>query len=345
MAWLATSPGFVDTTIRELDLTENCPSKSHTLDRYTVLHSIAAGSLAGMVSCALFHPFDVIRTKIQASSVLPPPPTVSPSSPIAIHRQTVDALDIMRQTFRSGGLYTGLSLPLAAQALYKATIFTTNQVTRSILLDLRTQNGQCRPYLSLFDYFTCGATSGAINALLFVSPVEYVRNQLIIQHSMSVYDKANAFPLMRGPMDVIRNTYHTHGILGLWRGTLMTVARDSVGCGAFFFMFEVGQQHFPLWTGRNREDLINSIASGFLAGFGFWAVALPLDSLKTLEQAGAAPSAREALVLLIQRYGSIGTIRQLYRGWQFGFGRGSPSAAVTLTVYASVYEYIQHYFG
>ena len=352
MAKLATSPGVVDTTIHQFDLTENCvaSSKTYTLDRKVVFNSITAGSIAGMLSCALFHPFDVLRTKMQASIVLPKYSTAT-TYPISIPRDSGTALDILRQTIRSGGLYTGLSLPLAAQALYKATIFTTNQVTRSVLIELKTQEkikrGICTPYqLSLLDYFVCGATSGAINALLFVSPVEFVRNNLIMQHTRTteatmaaINGPPKQFNYKRRPIDVVRNTYNTHGITGLWRGSFLTVARDSLGCGAFFFMYEVGQEYIPLITGKSRGDLMNAIVSGFLAGFGFWAVALPFDTLRTVVQSNAVESVHEALAQLKQRYGSIGTIKQLYRGWQFGLGRGSPSAALTLTVYTSVYDY------
>jgi solute carrier family 25 carnitine/acylcarnitine transporter 20/29 len=339
----ATSPGVVDTTIHQLDLTEHCvsPSNPYTLDRRVVFNSIAAGSVAGMLSCSLFHPFDVLRTKMQ----------------MLVHTEsgtTTTALEIIRKTIRSGGLYTGLSLPLAAQAIYKATIFTSNEITRSTLIELRTQanrkRGNCTPYpLSLLDYFVCGATSGAINALLFVSPVEYIRNQLIVQHSLAadmitMHGVSKQMHYKQSPVDVIRNTYQKYGLGGLWRGSLLTIARDSLGCGGFFLLYEVGQIYIPFLTGRNRGDLINAIGSGFLAGFGFWSLALPLDSLKTMVQTGVAESSHDALGQLLRKYGSVGTVKQLYRGWQFGFGRGSPSAAVTLTAYAYVYEYCTKVF-
>jgi len=360
MAPWATSPGIIDTTIHQLDLAEHCVcplNETNVVDRRIVLNSIAAGSVSGMLSCILFHPLDVLRTKMQASIIGVPPTTsslITSNLNAAKAAASTTALDVIRSTIRSGGLYTGLSLPLAAQAVYKATIFTSNEITRNTLVELRTQinrkKGYCIPYqLSLLDYFVCGATSGAINALLFVSPVEFIRNQLIVQHSLATdvlaitgIPKPVSYKL--SPVDVIRMTYQKNGLRGLWRGSFLTIARDSLGCGAFFLMYEVGQLYIPYWTGRNRGDLINAIGSGFLAGFGFWTLALPIDSLKTIVQAGVAESSRETLGKLLRIYGTMGTIKQLYRGWQFGFGRGSPSAAVTLTAYAYVYEYCNQIF-
>jgi hypothetical protein len=34
-------------------------------------------------------------------------------------------------------------------------------------------------------------------------------------------------------------------------------------------------------------------------------------------------------------------VRQLFRGWQVAYGRGIPSAAITISVYSWVYDELQ----
>lgn len=381
-----------------------------------VRNSIIAGSVAGITSCLIFHPFDVIRTKIQATTNLSPisssstaaaVSTAATSTATSSSREgsaailsstskrigtssstssatTTNAakkvvtkatskykgpIATFKTTLRHGGfksLYTGISLPLAAQAAYKATVMTVNRITKSALLEYKTVEqrkvGIFTPYQFKWnDYFICGAVSGAINACIFVAPVEYVRNQLIHQQTLNAKqvkllaakhggDITLAKKLMKkslqhnrvvmnGPYDVVRRTLKTNGITGLWRGASVTLIRDSIGCGTFFVCFEAGQRYLPSITGKEQGAFVHTIGSGFMAGFGYWLSSLPLDSLKTLVQTGKSSSAMDTIRVLIKRDG-IGGILQLYRGWQLAFSRGSPSAAVTLTTYSTTYDFL-----
>ena len=81
-----------------------------------------------------------------------------------------------------------------------------------------------------------------------------------------------------------------------------------------------------------------------MAGFGYWAISLPLDALKTMVQTGMAKSATGIISTLVRRDGLIGGVSQLYRGWQLAFGRGSPSAAITLSTYAAIYNFCDKNF-
>lgn len=330
--------------------------------------SLLAGVIAGMTSCTLFHPFDVIRTKMQASTKISQYGALSSvdklrqgqtaailtnAAPSSIHStqqhisSTSSPLQVISHTIRNGGLkafYTGFSFPLMAQAAYKATVFTTNRLSQNFIMDTKNKeqqkNGIFTPYqLKLSDHFTCGAIAGFVNALLFVSPVEFIRNQLIAQHTLIAEGSLSKSKMMHGPLDVIRNTVKSKGILGLYTGTAVTLLRDSLGCGAFFVNFEIGKKYLPSITGHDPDSLIVSIGSGMMAGFGYWFASLPLDSLKTLVQTGKSTSALDTTKYLVERYGFYAGISQLYRGWQLAFGRGSPAAVVTLTTYSAVYSY------
>jgi hypothetical protein len=82
-----------------------------------------------------------------------------------------------------------------------------------------------------------------------------------------------------------------------------------------------------------------TFVSGAAAGMAFWTIALPLDSLKTNIQSQSFPAgvwrgrllleSLELSRLLVRERG----LRYLFRGASVAFGRGIPSAAITLTTY------------
>eukprot|EP00541_Cyclophora_tenuis_P004079 CAMPEP_0116558220 /NCGR_PEP_ID=MMETSP0397-20121206/9693_1 /TAXON_ID=216820 /ORGANISM="Cyclophora tenuis, Strain ECT3854" /LENGTH=267 /DNA_ID=CAMNT_0004083801 /DNA_START=95 /DNA_END=898 /DNA_ORIENTATION=- len=247
-------------------------------------------------------------------------------------------LQLLRHTLANGGvraLYTGLSMPLTAQAVYKGTVFTVNNVTKSLLLDWKTQERRkvgdldSKPKLTMMDSFLCGMVGGGVNAALFVTPVEYIRNQLIVQHTQ----KARGILLERtlqGPLDVLKHA----GVGGLWRGVGMSVARDSLGCGMFFVAMRIGQEAMT----PSSPDGDEKHPAGAMAGLAYWVGALPLDTIKTWVQNGSANNAGEAIRNSMARHGFRGTLRQLCTGWQMAFGRGAPSAAITVATYEWTYR-------
>jgi Mitochondrial carrier protein. len=338
----------------------SAPLKDSSHDAHEVRNSIIAGSIAGMTSCTLFHPLDVIRTKMQATTKLK---TVENSRKLPIKpgsrimklssiNSSSGPLAFFSHTLKNGGMkaiYTGFSFPLAAQACYKSTIFTVNKLSQNAIVDYRSKEQpkaggtSCFPShtLTLFEHFLCGFISGSVNALVFVSPVEFIRSQLIHQHTSIAQGKGPIKGEMTGPLDVIKRTLKTGGLFGLWRGAGVTFARDSIGCGSFFVSFELGKKYLPLITEVEPASQLHTIGAGMLAGIGYWAMTLPLDALKTLVQTGKANSALDTLSLLINRDGIVKTADQLYRGWQLAFGRGAPSAGVTVMTYSAVYDFCQ----
>jgi hypothetical protein len=360
-------------------------STVHRDHDHTVRNSIVAGSMAGVVSTLLFHPMDVIRTKMQSKAMptagaaaaqpqqLGLGTSMSTSNISRPNKPPPSPVQTFLKTVQHGGyksLYTGMALPLVAQTLYKATIFSINDMSRRALLtyrqeerqqkqtlghfggaggnsanvnvvnhnnnlninnnnNLNNNNANNNNKLGLVDTFLCGAIGGVVTACLWVTPVEYVRNQLIAQHSrlareakLNISTGGSIAPstrtrthhkyyYLKGPLDVVQHTLHTHphGLRGLWTGVGVTMARDSLGCGLFFVAFEVGKTYIPqLLQACNIDDkyhaytpMLTMVGAGSMAGIGFWVAALPLDTLKTLVQTGESSSARS-------------TVRSLYYG-------------------------------
>ena len=304
--------------------------------------SLVAGSCAGIVGTFCTYPMEYTRVKLQSCHKISPWQAIT-------------------KTVQHGGiraLYTGLNLPLAAQIVYKATVFTVNNITLNIILDFKTLEQQklgnlhAKPELTMTDRFWSGAVAGSVNAAFFVTPVEYVRNQLIAQSTKKaaardsgrLVGSGSSAGHFRGVICVVRDAYHSpQGLLTLWRGGSWSVSRDAIGMGCFFFTIHwVQQQLAP--PEQTQPSFWTTVASGGVAGLAFWLVALPMDTVKTWIQ--TAPSADEVSVKRVLRriyyeQGAMGVVQRLYRGWQLAFGRSVPSAAITLTSYTILYQYLQ----
>lgn len=329
-------------------------TQSNNTNADMVRKSVCAGSFAGITSTLLFHPFDVVRTKIQtealslssgAHKICTTSSKSASTSGISSSGGKSGVLSVVRSTIQYGGVrafYTGLSLPLAAQAVYKSCVFTTNSVSKTALMEWKRQElhkvGKFTPVLSLTlkDVFFCGAVGGLVNAFLFVTPVEYVRNQLIAQDVKLAANRVSGIKIMRGPIDVIRRVVTAEGIFGLWRGAGVTVMRDSFGCGFFFVSYEVSKRF--LSTVSSLNDTLVTLLSGSCAGIGFWVAAAPLDTIKTNIQTGNTQSIRTAWADITNGGANV---LKLFSGWQVAFGRGAPAAAVTVYSYEMFYGLLQ----
>mmetsp|Transcript_15996 Transcript_15996/g.24215 ORF Transcript_15996/g.24215 Transcript_15996/m.24215 type:complete len:338 (+) Transcript_15996:333-1346(+) len=314
------------------------PADIYKKKHNVVRNSILAGSLAGISSTLVVHPFDVIRTKVQSTTQKE---IINGASSRVIASSSVHKA--LRQTLQNGGfraLYAGLSMPLFAQAIYKSSIFSINNLCQGYLLErkrhVRNQEQQkSNPQLAIMDLFWCGVIAGAINAAAFVTPVEFVRNKLIVESSIKAVSTFN------GPLHVIRTTLaSSEGILGLWKGIGLTIARDSVGCGFFFASMALCQR--TLMGGDNKTPTFGvTVLSGMCAGLGFWTAALPLDTLKTWRQTSNATSTKTILLESIRKHGWKATAQHLTRGWPVAFGRGAPSAAITIITYKYCYDALE----
>lgn len=316
------------------------PVDIYRKEHNVVRNSILAGSLAGISSTLAVHPFDVIRTMVQSTTqkeiINGATSKVTASS--SVHKA-------LRQTLQNGGfraLYAGLSVPLFAQAIYKSSIFSINNLCQGYLLErkrhVRNQEQQKNnPQLTIIDLFWCGVIAGAINAAAFVTPVEFVRNKVIVESNIKAHSARNG-PLV---LHVIRTTLaSSEGILGLWKGVGLTIARDSVGCGFFFASMALCQK--TLMGGDNKTPTFGvTVLSGVCAGLGFWTAALPLDTLKTWRQTSNATSTKTILMESIRKRGWKATAQHLTRGWPVAFGRGAPSAAITIITYQYCYDALE----
>lgn len=124
--------------------------------------------------------------------------------------------------------------------------------------------------------------------------------------------------------------------------------RDGIGVAAFFAAKRAVEE--TLGTAdphRHPPTFATSVLAGGLAGLAFWVVSLPLDTVKTWIQSGDLDRPPVHVTQELRRVwqqgqrNPWGVAQRLLRGWQVAYGRGIPSAAITISVYSSVYHALE----
>ena len=281
---------------------------------------LIAGCCSGCAGVLVCHPFDVIRTRIQISKV---------------SRSATECFREVILKYGVKGLYTGIMAPFFAQGIYKAVIFTTNTlVSRHVF------TGQSSNYTT----FLSGAIAGSLNSII-VAPVELLRTRQISSVTKGSY------------ASLFNNLLLDGGFRGLFRGLVPAALRDGLGVGAYFLTFDLckkfisanisidGSMSVPSFSNTQQTPssslLFVKLISGSCAGIAFWVVALPIDTVKTIFESSCAKKgiinqSREAYNIINEGGGMV----TLFRAWPVAIGRGIPSAAVTLTTFDVISEWL-----
>lgn len=254
------------------------------------------------------HPLDTIRTRLQTS------------------RNFTGVGDCLVKSVRNEGfsaLYKGVGTPLVFQGVYKTVMFSSYTLAMRIFQSSQKQN------VGAVGVAACGGFAGGINSLV-VTPVELIRNRQMTtykQKSMSAFS-------------IIRQIVAKHGVKGLYKGQSLTFLRDVPGVSAWYFTNEM-MLRFQQPIGGSRKDLNtwNILFAGATAGFAFWAVALPLDTIKSKVQADVEGLYKGPLDCAVQTIKADGA-RELFRGWPVAFGRGIPAAAIVFWSFGETKRYL-----
>eukprot|EP00607_Mallomonas_marina_P008769 CAMPEP_0182417730 /NCGR_PEP_ID=MMETSP1167-20130531/2162_1 /TAXON_ID=2988 /ORGANISM="Mallomonas Sp, Strain CCMP3275" /LENGTH=336 /DNA_ID=CAMNT_0024591463 /DNA_START=171 /DNA_END=1181 /DNA_ORIENTATION=+ len=327
-------------------------------DYSSTFESIIAGSVSGLVSTMVCHPFDTVRTRIQAAK-----------TPIT----TLSCVSEMVRNEGSLSFYKGFWSPLAAQGIYKSVGFGTLSFSREVIFQHDNR---------LSCVFYSGAISGFVNSIM-VTPVELIRTKQVLHYGFN-----NELSVITAIRDVVQQ----NGVKGMWRGFLPTVLRDGPGLGLYFLTYEYVKRVLAS-VGRtdgvrvDDSSMWKKMVAGSCAGISYWLYGLPIDTVKTIIQSRkvkinshpfSSPSLHnlyssplklpsnglhtstevrrviastantrlldvEEIVSTLQSMskGKGGLMRALLRAYPVALLRGIPSAAITLTSYDLVLEFLR----
>lgn len=223
------------------------------------------------------------------------------------------------------GLYAGVSAPLVGVTPMFAVSFWGYDVGKRIVTSVTGQDPSKQ--------FTIAQTSAAgflsaIPTTAVTAPFERVKVILQIQGQKQLAPGEK--PKYSGGVDVVRQLYKEGGVRSVFRGSVMTLARDGPGSAAYFATYEGIKRYMTPKdaNGKPKGDLSLTavMTAGGAAGIAMWIPVFPIDTVKSrLQSAEGNVSIGGTLREL---YGK-GGIKAFFPGMGPAMARAVPANAAT----------------
>ncbi|CAJ1932285.1 unnamed protein product [Cylindrotheca closterium] len=224
----------------------------------SALISFLSGGVGGIAAVAVGHPFDLVKVRLQTSTA---------------ESMNGSVFRIMQRTVASEGipgLYRGVSAPLLAVSPIYAISFWGYDIGQRLTKMMR-KDGDESP-MSLIE-ISCAGGISALPTTVVMAPTE--RLKCLLQTSGTKY---------LGLLDCARQVYSVGGVASLYKGTVLTLARDIPGSIAWFGTYEIMKRELAKLQGVEDPSKLSSIAimvAGGFAGMACWGVCIPPDTLKS----------------------------------------------------------------
>jgi solute carrier family 25 carnitine/acylcarnitine transporter 20/29 len=166
----------------------------------------------------------------------------------------------------------------------------------------------------------------AIPMTIITAPMERVKVLLQIQGQKL---KPGETPKYAGSMDCAKQLFKEGGIRSVYRGTLMTLARDGPGSAAYFAAYEIVKRKLTP-TGPDGKpgalSLPAVMTAGAAAGIAMWIPVFPVDTVKSRLQ--SMPGSPTIGGVIRELYGK-GGFRAFFPGMAPALARAAPANAAT----------------
>jgi len=249
------------------------------------------------------------------------------------HLQPTSAgvVDCVRKTLAwegVGGLYKGVTSPLAGQMVFRATLFGAFGESKRWLSEGGTKT------LTPIQYFQAGAMTGFVAAFA-EAPIDFYKSQMQVQVVRSRSDPTYKAPYS-SVVDCVRATLRESGARGPFQGLGVTLVRNTPANAVYLGSFEVIKnkltQHYGL---KSPADLPAPAVVG-AAGVGgllYWLAIFPVDVVKSAIQSDSIVMSERRYKSPLQAVGGLwreGGVARFYRGFTPCLLRAVPANGVML---------------
>jgi len=275
-----------------------------------------------MVSPIVGHPFDLVKTKMQACQA---------------HHQNTSVVESVRLIYKENGVrgfYRGFIPPFIASIGFRSIQFSLYSGAYaasshySLLNDPIPFTGGLRPSVLL------GAAAGATGRALIETPLEFIKVQIMVgAGQQSANNKATAAAWKEGfmqkfsesPMSSVKHAYS---------GFTPTLLRSMGLLGSFFIMVDYSTRFIPHVI---NAPLFGPFFKGGICATAAWACCFPIETAKSVIQGDTTGKYRNirfaTWVVIRQLYQDRG-IRGIYRGFLPGASRSFFANGASMLVYS-----------
>ena len=219
--------------------------------RFSPNANLVAGGFGGLCSLVVGYPFDTVKVRLQTCT------------------QYNSAMHCFKSTIINEGpmsLFRGVS-GLACVALPRfALMFHSNSVARNLFFQ---SDDSSHNYLHIC---LSGALSQILVVPLIVAPLERIK--VILQTNTKI----------NGQLACLKHIIAQEGFKGVFKGTMITFARDMPSFSTYFLVYEMLRFKFFTDHDNGTTSTVGTVISGALAGIAGWAVAIPADVIKNRHQ-------------------------------------------------------------
>jgi len=269
---------------------------------------VFAGTCGGVTVTLLGHPFDTVKVLLQTQSSKNP-----------VYSGAVDAASKVIKAEGVGGLYRGVTSPLAGQMFFRATLFFAYARAKEFV--------GVSPDDPL-SYAKAGALAW-LAGTFFESPIDLYKSQWQCQ-----LVKMKADPAYKSPygsvVDVVKESWKHNGVRGPYQAFHATMARNLPAGAVYFGVFENVKNAFAASNADGKATNSQIILSGGIGGFFYWSLFYPIDVIKSALMTDAVNPAQRKFSGFFDAAGKLyasGGVRAFYRGLVPCLLRASPANA------------------
>jgi len=298
--------------------------------------NVIAGTAGGVAICAVGHPFDTIKVRLQTQG------HTAQRHQQLLYRNTWDCFVKTLKWEGIGGLYKGVASPLIGQMFFRATLFSSfGQAKKVVSSAFGARSDSALPPVG---HFLAGMITGAC-ASFVEGPIDLLKSQVQVQilaerqgtPRTSKYNFRNVFQCAR----VITTHY---GLRGIYQGLSATLLRNTPAFSMYFGFNELTRRALAS-PGQSTASLEGwkYLVAGGTGGFLYWFLTYPADVIKSSMQADSLEASQRKYhnILHCARtlYAEAG-IRRFFRGWTPCILRSVPANAVLWVVFEKVRKLI-----
>ncbi|XP_053773858.1 solute carrier family 25 member 47 [Desmodus rotundus] len=294
-----------------------------------------AGAIGGVCGVAVGYPLDTVKVRIQTEP------------------KYTGIWHCVRDTYRREqvrGFYRGLSLPVCTVSLVSSLSFGTYRYCLAHICRFRYGSADAKP--SRTDIMLSGFTSGLVRVFL-TSPTDVAKVRLQTQAQAQAQTRRRSLasaaavapvcptaptgpvpgPRYRGPLHCLATVAREEGLRGLYKGSSALLFRDGHSFATYFLSYSILCEWLTP-AGHSQPDVLGVLVAGGCAGVLAWAVATPMDVIKSRLQADGQGQRRykgllHCMVTSVREEGP----RVLFKGLTLNCCRAFPVNMVVFVTY------------
>ncbi|XP_021100024.1 solute carrier family 25 member 47 isoform X1 [Heterocephalus glaber] len=260
----------------------------------------------------------------------------------------------VRDTYRRErvwGFYRGLLLPVCTVSLVSSVSFGTYRHCLEHICRFRYGSTDAKP--AKVDITLSGCTSGLVRVFL-TSPTEVAKVRLQTQTQMQPWRPSASWPTAappvcpvspvcpdpgpkyRGPLHCLVTVAREEGLRGLYKGSSALLLREGHSFATYFLSYAILCEWLTA-PGHSQPDVTGVLVAGGCAGVLAWAVATPMDVIKSRLQAdGRGPQRYRGLLHCVVSSVREEGPRVLFKGLVLNCCRAFPVNMVVFVAYEAV---------